>query len=79
MPVGLIPPSNGAPLRASITVPVNSAMFDQESKGYEFTATANMTRNWRLTATYSYTDRIRSNSSAQMRFRGMATPTMVNM
>ncbi|MEO6244067.1 MAG: hypothetical protein ABIQ12_01420 [Opitutaceae bacterium] len=52
-----------APIRAGITVPVSAAMFDQTSNGYEFSAVANPTRNWRLTATYSYTDRIRQNSS----------------
>ncbi len=52
-----------APIRSSITVPVSAAMFDQTTSGYEFSAVANPTRNWRLTATYSYTDRIRKNSS----------------
>ena len=52
-----------APIRDSITVPVSAAMFDQTSSGYEFSAVANPTRNWRVTATYSYTDRIRKNSS----------------
>jgi len=52
-----------APIRGSITVPVSAAMFDQTSSGYEFTSVANPTRNWRITATYSYTDRIRQNSS----------------
>ncbi len=52
-----------APIRAGITVPVSAAMFDQTSEGYEFSAVANPTSNWRVTATYSYTDRIRSNSS----------------
>ncbi|MDP3069846.1 MAG: hypothetical protein Q8N18_06130 [Opitutaceae bacterium] len=52
-----------APIRSSITVPVSAAMFDQTSSGYEFTALANPTKNWRVTATYSYTDRIRKNSS----------------
>lgn len=51
-----------APIRSSITVPVTAQTFDQDSEGYEFTATANMTPNWRVTATYSYTDRIRANT-----------------
>jgi hypothetical protein len=51
-----------APIRSSITVPVSAQMFDQTSSGYEFSAVANPTRNWRVTATYSYTDRIRKNS-----------------
>jgi len=52
-----------APIRSSITVPVTAAMFDQTTSGYEFSAVANPTRNWRVTANYSYTDRIRKNSS----------------
>ena len=52
-----------APIRAGITVPVSAAMFDQTSSGYEFSTVANPTKNWRVSATYSYTDRIRSNSS----------------
>lgn len=38
-------------------------MFDQTTSGYEFSAVANPAPNWRVTATYSYTDRIRKNSS----------------
>jgi hypothetical protein len=52
-----------APIRASITVPVSAASFDQSTSGYEFSTVANPTKNWRVTATYSYTDRIRKNSS----------------
>jgi iron complex outermembrane receptor protein len=51
-----------APIRSSITVPVSAQMFDQTTSGYEFSAVANPTKNWRVTANYSYTDRIRQNS-----------------
>ena len=54
-----------APLYAAMTPPVTAEEFDQDSKGYEFTAVANLTRHWRLTANYSYTNRIRSNSGAR--------------
>ena len=49
--------------RAAITPTVNADQFDEDSKGYEFSAVANLTPNWRLTLNYSYTDRIRSNIS----------------
>jgi iron complex outermembrane receptor protein len=52
-----------ATIRPTITVPVSAASFDQTTSGYELSVVANPTRNWRVTATYSYTDRIRSNSS----------------
>ncbi len=51
-----------APIRSGITVPVSAQMFDQTTSGYEFSAVANPTKNWRVTANYSYTDRIRKNS-----------------
>ncbi len=51
-----------APIRSRITIPVTAQMFDQTSNGYEFTAVVNPTPNWRVTANYSYTDRIRQNS-----------------
>lgn len=51
-----------APIRSSITVPVSAQMFDQTTNGYEFSAVANPAPNWRVTANYSYTDRIRQNS-----------------
>jgi hypothetical protein len=51
-----------APIRSSITVPVSAQMFDQTTSGYEFSAVANPTKNWRVTVNYSYTDRIRQNS-----------------
>jgi hypothetical protein len=54
-----------APLRQSITPTVNAQMFDENSSGYEATFVANPTPRWRVTANYSYTDRIRSNSGGR--------------
>jgi outer membrane receptor for monomeric catechols len=39
-------------------------LFDEQSKGIEFSTTANLTSNWRLQLNYSYTDRDRTNSYA---------------
>jgi len=50
--------------------PVNADTFDEDSEGYEFTAVANLTPHWRLTATYSYTDRIRINNSVAVPWYG---------
>ncbi len=44
------------PIYKTYTPPVNSISNDFESKGYEARVTANLTRNWRLVANYSYTD-----------------------
>lgn len=54
-----------APIRQSITTNVNAQMFDTEADGYEFTAVANPLPNWRFTANYSYTDRVRTNSGGR--------------
>jgi len=40
-------------------------MFDENSKGREVSLVANPTPRWRLTANYSYTDRVRSNSGGR--------------
>jgi iron complex outermembrane receptor protein len=45
-----------SPLYKTYTPPVNSISNDFDSKGYEARVTANLTRNWRLVANYSYTD-----------------------
>ena len=45
-----------APIRAKYTPPASSVASDFESKGYETRLTANLTRQWRLVANYSYTD-----------------------
>lgn len=49
--------------RAAVLNPdVSGTLFDMESEGYEFSATANPTPNWRVTLGYSYTDRMQTNS-----------------
>ena len=45
-----------APVRSQYTPPVSSISSDFETEGYEARVTANLTRNWRLVANYSYTD-----------------------
>ena len=47
---------------AALTPDISGVLFDMESKGYEFSATANPTPNWRVTVNYAYTDRLRTNS-----------------
>ncbi|MDO8539052.1 MAG: hypothetical protein Q7S40_01315 [Opitutaceae bacterium] len=46
-----------ATLYTGLTPPVNGSTFDGISEGYEFSVTANITPNWRLTLNYSKTDR----------------------
>ncbi len=48
-------------LRRAYTPPVSSISSDFEAEGYEARVTANLTRNWRLVANYSYTDSGRTN------------------
>ncbi|MSU24039.1 MAG: hypothetical protein EXS32_09500 [Opitutus sp.] len=43
------------PIRKKYTPPASSVASDFDSKGYEARITANLTRNWRLVANYSYT------------------------
>ncbi len=45
-----------APIRTKYTPPASSVASDFESKGYETRLTANLSRQWRLVANYSYTD-----------------------
>ncbi len=52
-----------APHYKLFTTPVNADTFDETSNGYELSVVTNLTPNWRLTANYSYTDRIRTNIS----------------
>ncbi len=47
-------------LRRTYTPPVSGSLADFDSKGYEARITANLTRNWRLVANYSYNDSARS-------------------
>jgi outer membrane receptor for ferric coprogen and ferric-rhodotorulic acid len=51
-----------APRVTPLTPDISGILFDMESKGYEFSLTANPTPNWRVTLNYAYTDRIRANS-----------------
>jgi hypothetical protein len=53
--------SQWAPIRALYTPPVSSISSDFDAEGYEARVTANLTRNWRLVANYSYTDSGRTN------------------
>jgi len=48
------------PIRAALNPPATAASSDYESDGYEARVTANLTRNWRLVANYSYTDTLRT-------------------
>ena len=48
-------------LAATYTPNVSGALSDFESSGYEARLTANLTRQWRFVANYSYTDSARSN------------------
>lgn len=48
-------------LRTTLFSGANGYLSDQESHGYEFETIANLAPNWTLRATYSYTDRSRTN------------------
>jgi outer membrane receptor protein involved in Fe transport len=52
--------ANWAPIEAALNPPATAASSDYESDGYEARVTANLTRNWRLVANYSYTDTLRT-------------------
>ncbi len=60
-PAGPISQADWARRRAELNPDVTGILYDIESKGYELSATANPTPNWRVTLSYSYTDRIQSN------------------
>ncbi len=62
-PGGPISAGDWTAIRAGLTPTVNADLFDEDSKGYEVSVVTNLTPHWRLTANYSYTDRIRSNIS----------------
>jgi hypothetical protein len=55
-----------APILKDWTPPVNAIASDFTSEGYEARVTANLTRNWRLVANYSYTDSGRTNLANEM-------------
>ena len=50
----------------ALNPPATAASSDYESDGYEARVTANLTRNWRLVANYSYTDTLRTNLSNEI-------------
>ena len=54
------------PLFAQYTPPATAASSEYDSKGYEARVVANLTRNWRLVANYSYTDSGRRNTAAEI-------------
>ena len=58
--------SQWQPIYSAYNPPVTAASSDSQSKGYEARITANLTRNWRLVANYSYTDFIRKNVGAEV-------------
>ncbi len=49
-----------SPIEAALNPPATAASSDYESDGYEARVTANLARNWRLVANYSYTDTLRT-------------------
>lgn len=49
------------PILRAYTPPANANTSDSTSEGYEMRLTANLNRNWRLVANYSYTDSGRTN------------------
>jgi iron complex outermembrane recepter protein len=53
--------SQWSAIEQALNPPANNAASDFESDGYEARITANLTRNWRLVANYSYTDTRRTN------------------
>jgi len=54
------------PIRRQYTPNVSSGGSDFESSGYEARITANLTRNWRFVANYSYTDSQRTNLGKEL-------------
>jgi hypothetical protein len=54
------------PIRALNNPPATAASSDSNSEGYEARVTANLTKNWRFVANYSYTDYIRRNVGSEI-------------
>ena len=54
------------PIYLTYTPPASATSSDFDSKGYEARMTANLTRNWRLVANYSYTDSGRTHLAEEM-------------
>jgi hypothetical protein len=59
-------PEEWAPIQKAYTPPANAVASDFTSEGYEVRVTANLTRNWRFVANYSYTDSGRTNLALEM-------------
>jgi hypothetical protein len=55
-----------APIYDKYTPPASAVSSDFESEGYEAHVTANLTPNWRLIASYSYTDSGRTHLANEM-------------
>ncbi|MDO8539337.1 MAG: hypothetical protein Q7S40_02770 [Opitutaceae bacterium] len=47
---------------AALNPEISGILFDTQSEGYEFSATANPTPNWRVTMSYAHTDRVQANT-----------------
>jgi hypothetical protein len=60
---GLITEAVAAPRRST----ANGIVYDRASEGYEFTLTANPTKNWRLQANYSYTTSFEENIGLELK------------
>ena len=58
--------STWQPVYNALTPPATAASSDSESSGYEARIVANITRNWRFVANYSYTDFVRKNLAAEV-------------
>jgi iron complex outermembrane recepter protein len=54
------------PIHSTYTPPATATSSEYDAKGYEARVTANLTRNWRLVANYSYTDSTRRNSGREI-------------
>lgn len=50
--------------RTDVTAVGGHGLYDLDAKGYEFQVTANLTRDWRFTASYSRTKAVQSNTFA---------------
>ena len=68
------------PLRKKYTPPASSVASDFDTKGYEARITANLTRQWRLVANYSYTTSGRTEMAPEaVRFYGFKRADAVRL
>ncbi len=58
--------SQWAPVYETYTPPASAVTSDFNASGYEARVTANLTRNWRLVANYSYTDSGRTHLAEEL-------------